>query len=315
MRFTIRNKHTPPAENRERRRAQLQPGPGTKGSVFSYHAARSLQARTNDERSPVADTPPRRKSLKALRRLRTARTMSVAVLTLLLVIVSLNLDSRPRVTLIGGPGHIFLRPTAVYTQAAQQLFARSALNHNKITVNTAQIAAAFQRQFPEIDAASIRLPLLGNQPVLYVQPAIPQLILDTQSNGAFVLDDNGRALLHADSVPGVSQLDLPTVVDQSGITVTPGKIALPAATVDFIGQVAGQLKAAGLQLAQLTLPAGTSELDVRVSGAGYFIKFNLEGKARAEAGTFLAVRQYLTSQHVVPGQYVDVRVPGRAYYK
>ncbi len=66
----------------------------------------------------------------------------------------------------------------------------------------------------------------------------------------------------------------------------------------------------------MTLPVGTSELDVRLAGQPYSVKFNLEsGTARQQAGTFLATESKLKSQNVTPAEYIDVRVDGRAYYK
>jgi hypothetical protein len=66
----------------------------------------------------------------------------------------------------------------------------------------------------------------------------------------------------------------------------------------------------------MTLPPATSELDVRVAGQPYFIKFNLQsGDARQQAGTFLATQSHLQSQNIVPSTYIDVRVDGRSYYK
>ena len=315
MRFRRKPKQTPP-ENRTRTRV-VQTAPRAQSTVFSYQAARANSPQQpGDVRKPGAAEPtPKRVTRQHLRRLRTARAGGVMVLCVALLAASLNLNSRPKIVLIGGPGHIFLRPTATYTQAAQQLLASGWTNHNKITVDTSHISLALEKEFPEIDTVSVRLPLLGNQPVVYMQPAIPELVLDTQDGGSFVVDDEGRALLAASAVSNIGQLGLPVVTDQSGLQITPGQVALPTADVSFIAQVAGQLKAEGFQITSLTMPAATSELDVRVKGAGYFIKCNLQGDARAEAGTFIAVEQYLAKQHVAPAQYIDVRVPERAYYK
>jgi len=65
----------------------------------------------------------------------------------------------------------------------------------------------------------------------------------------------------------------------------------------------------------MTLPKGTSELDVHISGAAYLFKYNLRGDARAEAGAFMAVKASLESQHKTPEAYIDVRVDNKAYYR
>ncbi len=144
---------------------------------------------------------------------------------------------------------------------------------------------------------------------------MPTLILQTIAGNAYVIDDRGRALLPASQVPQISKLSLPTVTDQSGLSIALGKVALPSSSVTYITEVVGQLRAQQLAIAALTLPAASSELDVRVSGAPYTIRFNLQGNARAEAGTYLAAIAQLNREHKVPSTYIDVRVDERAYYK
>ena len=77
-----------------------------------------------------------------------------------------------------------------------------------------------------------------------------------------------------------------------------------------------QLTAKQYTISALTLPAGTSELDASLSGLPYIVKFNLQAtNARQQVGTFLATAGRLSSQHITPAKYVDVRVDGRAYYQ
>jgi hypothetical protein len=139
--------------------------------------------------------------------------------------------------------------------------------------------------------------------------------LQTTAGGAFVIDSRGRALIATSQVPQISKLNLPVVADQSGLDVSLGKLALPSRTVAYITEVVGQLNAQHITVTSITIPAGTSALEVRIQGAKYLIKFNLHGDARAEAGTYLAVIAQLNREHKVPAAYIDVRVDGRAYYK
>jgi hypothetical protein len=70
-----------------------------------------------------------------------------------------------------------------------------------------------------------------------------------------------------------------------------------------------------MQIESLTLPSGLSELDVRIKGQGYYVKFNLLGDGREEAGAYLALKSHLDAGHITPRQYIDVRVEGKGYYK
>jgi hypothetical protein len=133
--------------------------------------------------------------------------------------------------------------------------------------------------------------------------------------GMFILDADGRALIAANQVSKLDKLDVPVVNDESGLPIETGKVVLPRSTVAFIGEVVGQHKAKDLKITSLVMPPGTNELHVRVDGAGYFVKYNLHGNAREEVGSFLAAKARLEVEKKTPGEYIDVRVENRVYYR
>jgi hypothetical protein len=232
-----------------------------------------------------------------------------------LVLMSLRLTSDARIEITGSQSaQVFSRGQDVYAEAARKAFSTTA-NGNKLSVDTDKISNDLLRQFPELEAASVSLPFIGAQPVVYVQPATPKLMLVTQDNGLYVLDSSGRALIAGNQASRLDALDVPVVVDESGLTIAAGKIALPRATVDFIDMVAFQLAQKKIKVTSYTLPAGTYELHVKPEGAGYYAKFNVYGNAREEVGAFIALRENLIKQKKQPKEYIDVRVEGRAYYK
>lgn len=266
----------------------------------------------------TAPQPPTKRASRLNLAKRIPMVLALVAIVICCVTI-LDLSSNVKVVSITSSNpsaHLFLQDTSIYQQAAEEQFTSSILNGNKLTVGTAGITAALQKQFPELQNVSIVLPLIGHRPVVYIQPANPVLFLTTQGGGVYLLDKSGRALIGGDeAVSQTTKLHLPAVHDGSGVQVSVGQVALPSGDVDFIAQVVGQLQAKALQIASLDLPAGASELDVRMQGVGYVARFNMQGNAREQAGAFLATKQYLTGQHIAPGQYVDVRVPQRAYYK
>lgn len=229
--------------------------------------------------------------------------------------VSSNVKIVPLVPLKSS-GTSFLHSQSVYQNAANQLLARSIWNRNKITINTGHISQEMLQKFPELSGVSITLPLLSQRPIVYIQSAQPALLLQGQ-NGSFVVDNTGKALVNIGNAPTSSQ-NLPVVTDQSKLDITINRQAVTTDNVDFILTVVKQLEAAHFTIHSLVLPASTSELDVRVQGQPYEIKFNLQsgaGDARQQAGTFIAAQAKLQSQHNTPAEYIDVRVDGRAYYR
>lgn len=228
---------------------------------------------------------------------------------------ALSLSSDARIVLLKDDrSSPFLHDQKVYQQTASRLLASSVWNRNKLTVDTGAVARGMTDRFPELSEVSVTLPLLSQRPTVYVQTAREALIL-VADNGSFVIDTTGKALLNADNLPA-SRHDLPKVRDRSGMQVSINRQAISSADVSFIRTVKAQLAARRVSISAMDLPAGKNELDVRISGKPYLVKFNLEsGTARQQAGTFLATKAELERRHTTPSRYIDVRVDGRAYYK
>jgi hypothetical protein len=301
-------KRTPTNAGRTRVTQPLQRGP-----VFSYANSRSVRpgasSRSISERQQeTLRRGPRFPWLK-----RAPATVSLLLLAVVAFAILQLSDNAKVVTAGTTKRQVFLRDHKVYEDAAQRLFS-PLLNSNKLTVNAGGVAADLKKQFPELIAVSVSLPVLGDRPVVYIQPAKPKVILVAQS-GMFVLDSNGRALISGNQVPRLDELGIPVVNDQSGLPITVGRAALPKGTVDFIEEVVGQLQASKITITSLAFPAGTNELHARIEGAGYYIKFNLHGQAREEVGAFIAVKKHLEVLKKSPAEYVDVRVENKAYYK
>jgi len=287
-------------------------------TVFSYHAYRSSRDDSSGRsipQNPIEDERPRRSSKAG-----TNTTLTIVALILIIAAVGalLRLSSTPKLIILGdSASRIFLQNAAVYQRAAEKDLSGSALNGNKATFDAVRVSSELRAEFPELAAVSISLPVFGSQPTVYVLPVDPQLVLQNTSGKRYILDDSGRVLA-TDTVQvthGVS-FSVPTIIDQSGLPITIGKLALPNTTVTYITEVAGQLRAAHVTVTNYVLPSGgASELDAQITGEPYLIRFNLHGNARIEVGDYLATLQYLSQNNKKASQYIDVMADGRAYYK
>jgi hypothetical protein len=306
---------------------------------------RSAPAKTRRQRAPADDlTPPRSSFLYSARRSEETRALGrqadpqaglpkriatgrswlqrsglivllVAIIASVINILSLSADAKVVPLAVTGSRPI-LQPTSVYAAAATSQLKSSVWNRNKITVDTSKLSHQLLSQFSELSSVSVTLPLLAHRPLVYLQPAQPALILVTQTGSAYVVDISGKALLKDATAAGFSQPNLPVVNDQSGLTLALNKQALSTDDVRFIQTVAAQLAAKQITISGMTLPPAASELDVHFGGRPYLAKFNLQSSnPRGEAGTLLATIAQLSRQNVVPAQYIDVRVDGRAYYQ
>lgn len=288
---------------------------GGRPAAFSYHANRTDQDFNLGRLQPREQDNRRRERLVRYWRQRLGMLLAGLVL-IVCVLDVLHLSSTPTVVALSSTSNnSFLQSTKVYANYAQKLLAGSILNANKVTINTQAIQTAMKQRFPELSDVSITLPLMGHHPVMYIEPTRPSLLLKA-SNGDFVLDENGKALLKADQVDNLTRLGLPVITDQSGLKAAPDATVLPSSSVGFIETVVRELKAKNIAIGGLTLPSAAYELDVTPAGAGYYVKFNMhDDSALQQVGTYLAVSQRLSSQGAKPSSYIDVRLSGRAYYK
>jgi hypothetical protein len=129
----------------------------------------------------------------------------------------------------------------------------------------------------------------------------------------YVVDAAGYVVAGASSLPNVKNLT--QVTDQSGFKVALGQPAMSSANVTFINTLLAELKYANVSISSLTLPLQAQELDLRTTDHGYYIKFFLGGDVLQETGQFLATRHNFATTNTQPSEYLDVRVPGKIYYK
>lgn len=310
-------------KNKIERRRPRSSGSSGRTTVFSYHANRSSgpsggtrPAASRKLWQADADASPAPKKPKFAQRLRRLPALVLGIAAIVLVVNGLILSSEPEVVAFADAQsrQVFLRDEATYQQAAHEILASSIANTNKVTIDTAGIETKLRERFPELEHVSVTLPLFGYKPAIYIQPSRPTLLLKA-ADGLYVLDAAGHALMNASGSSVLEKLQLPVVEDQSGLPVTLGKVALPSDNVAFITEVVGQLKAKNIETINLVVPLGTSELLVGIKDAPYQVKFNLRGDARAEAGSYLAVRKHLEREQKTPSMYIDVRVDNRAYYR
>lgn len=284
--------------------------------VFSYNTNQTIRAA---EQSRGDDRPAKptykRTSFWERHWVRNFPSLVALAAVTLSVLYCLSLSTNPRVVVAGNSvNSIILRDKEAYQRGAQDILNQSFLSYSKFTVDVSGFEKAFKEAFPEVDDVSLALPLVSRRPVVTISTAQPELIM-TAGGQAYVLDKRGSVIMLAKDLSSSVRDSLVIVTDQSGLEVTLGKTVLPAEQVSYIASVIEQLKAKNVAIESVTLPASANQLDIKPQGVPYFVKFNMTTDAREGAGSYLAVKQKLEQAKIMPAQYVDVRVPGRAYYQ
>lgn len=286
-------------------------------STFSYYTNRTEE--TSNVGRDIEKIEGREQKQESLFRKIFMRALVIVVILAVLafVINSILLNPNPKIVALTTPSNrIFLGDTTAYRQSATRLLNQFE-NRNKLTINVNQISASMLQQFPELANVTVSLPVVGHNPVVYVQPSEPSMILSMQSGASYVLDGQGKALVNASAIGDtLAKLQIPIVQMQNNVAVKLGETVLPTNTVKFIQTVSQQLASMHIPVSSMAMPKGASELDVFISGQPFYGKFNTEDdSALQQSGTFIVTYRHLLNTGKLPKQYIDVRVDDRAYYK
>ena len=305
----VRNARNNPEPERGRER-RANRGSSATSPAFSYYSNRPPE--TPRVRAVQRVEQSKRGRGRRLPRLSLAGAPFWPLVVVVVVCAAkvLILSTHPKIVVVGKTtvSSSYIHSTDAYTAAAQRALASSLTNHTKLTVDLGGTARTLERQFPELQTVSLGVPLISNRPIVYVQIAQPSIVLQT-GGGNYALNASGLALARVQALPN----DVPLLSDQSGTTPSPGKQYLPSSTVNFVQTVAYQLKAKHLAVSTFVLPAQSPyELDVRLEGKAYLLRMNLTTDALTQSGAAIATLDQLSAD---PGSYLDVRVPGRVYYK
>jgi hypothetical protein len=90
---------------------------------------------------------------------------------------------------------------------------------------------------------------------------------------------------------------------------------LSAIDIAFIKAILVHCAKTGIKVDSLTLPTIAQEVDLRTKDRPYFVKFYLGGDSATQIGQFLAARHNFDQTGSQPGEYLDVRVNGKIFYK
>lgn len=280
--------------------------------VFSYYSSRSASSETmrnSNRKTSEARLKPARWWVAYLPSLISLLLIAAAALFIT------TLSPNPKISIRTSDANTSaLQDVSVYQNTVAGMLNSSLLNRSKLTMSSDKIARDLQSKFPELGEVVVTIPLLSRRPIVEIQPAQPVLVLSS-SNGTYVIDDSGQAILTTNQLKSSFLDTLPMVRDETGLDMQIGSHVLPIDTVVFIRELALQFNARGERIDSFILPAVANEVHIRPSGTNYYIKSNTEADARIQAGTYFALKNTLEGEGVAVQEYIDVRVEERAFYK
>lgn len=106
-----------------------------------------------------------------------------------------------------------------------------------------------------------------------------------------------------------------TVHDASGIDPSAGVIA-SSRFLSFLGRVVHGVNSSGIgSVSKVTIPSGTTrEVDITITQRPYRMKLQMDREPVGQVADIVSIVKYLDARGLAP-EYVDVRVPSKAFYR
>lgn len=273
--------------------------------LFSYRSSRSRTEKHFD-RSDQDSFNDENKKTSLMARI---QYISLGIVMLLAIGYMLSLDTNAQVV-VEGP-QTFPREDEEYKQFINGELKSSPLNRTKLTLNDAELSEKVKLQFPEVRVVEVDTGLLRHRPKISIYLTQPTVRLVTPS-AVYVLDEEGYVLFNADrNKTSFDIKSLTPISDNSGQPIEIGQPAVTTEQIAYVREVIGQFKHKDLPIEEMRLEGGGLELHVELKDTNYFIKFSFLADARQSSGAYMAIRE----QGIPVNQYVDVRIPDRAYVR
>ncbi len=277
-----------------------------KPRVFNYSSSQDLDAKASGSPAKAPSAGLQKKISVFVNYL-----IGAAILGGVLYMCVLNPSAQIKVT----GEKVYPRERSSYEQGVNDRLKDSIFYRFKPTFDGAKLTAAIKADFPEVNDVDISISPFRHRPIIELGLAKPTAKLVT-ADKTYILDEEGRALFDEKyASASLNEAALLTINDVSGQNIQLGKPALTQAQISFIREVIGQTKAKGLNPRTFTLSGGGTALDVRFEGLDFFVKFSFYADPKQSSGAFIALYEQLKRDGSLPRQYIDLRVPEKAFVK
>ena len=200
-------------------------------------------------------------------------------------------------------------PTSEYQKTIQHYFVDHPLEQFGFSINKTQLGQYVRAQHSEISELDVTKAWYGSNVTFALYFRQPILVWQTGGH-RFYVDDKGVAFTYNHFAT-----NLVAVTDQSGIAPDASGAVASKRFVGFLGQLVGAVNATGKgRVVSIVIPPSTREIDLKLEARDYLLKTHINRDPLQQAEDIKNALNYFDSHKIKP-QYIDVRVPQKAFYK
>lgn len=254
-------------------------------------------------RSNYARPAPARPRLRSPRlSTRNWRSLVMLLVGVGAAVVVLNFFRLEQINVVGTA-----RKDAVRTNT-EHLIRQNIWWSNLLSLDTSKLAAKIEQEDPQLKQVSVRRRWPRGIAV-QTSDKRPSLVWDTGGE-RYLIDADGTTITLANR----EGEGLPTVRDQSNLPTESGKVIVTSRFVSFVTTVVAALPLQGIKVSTIEVHETTLDLYL-TTDKNYQIILDTSRAASDELNDLKLILKTLSAQKLTPSAYIDLRVPGKAYYK
>lgn len=202
--------------------------------------------------------------------------------------------------------------TTIYVKGVQDYLNHHILQRSRLTLDINGLTAYLQQNgFPEVEGVSDNL-VYDGLGVTKISLTLRRPVVSWQTGSKTLYVDSDGASFERSYYSGA----VVRVIDETGIKATDGKVLVSDRFLQFIGKAVGHFSRQGLNVNKVVLPPDTSrQIWVSLDGFSYAVKMTIDRPVGGQVEDAVRSVKYMSKQGIVPTQYVDVRVSGKAFFK
>ena len=210
-------------------------------------------------------------------------------------------------------GESNLNITAQYRDEFKRKASEKISKYTLLNLKTKDVEEALKKDFPDTKQVSVKR--IWYKKGVEVDVQFRQPVIKWQSAGEPKYIDQDGVIL---SLKPIDEQNLYLINDQSGLNFNSGEKVYAQRNIIFSGQVASVIKLNGVVSASfesLSVPATSlKEIDIKLKD-GPLVKLSTELDPTEQVNLLGQILTKLSSEGKKPSEYIDLRVPGKVFWK
>lgn len=210
-------------------------------------------------------------------------------------------------------GESNLNITNEYRNNFKKQVSKKINNYTLLNLKSKNIEESLKNEFPDLAEVSIKR--IWYKKGIEVNSKFRQPIIKWQSGGEpKYIDQNGMVM----SLKPINEQDLYIINDQSGLNFDSGEKIYANRNIIFCKEVISAVKAneaVSIIFENLSIPSTSlKEVDIKLKN-GYIVKLSTELNPTKQVNLLAQILTKLGGEGKNPTQYIDLRVPGKVFWK